>query len=86
MADKIAELNEKLDALQVSLDAKQAALLASQEKTATAVAGLKQIIVDLKAQSDEKLQPLIDKAGAIITDVESTPEDPEITDTTEANG
>jgi len=67
MATKVEELNEKLDQMQVVLDDKQA-------KIEAAIAGFKQMIADLQASNDGALQPLIDKAGVILADIESTPE------------
>ena len=69
MAD-ITQLTEKVDALQVALDAEQ-------EQIAAAIAALNQTIVDLQALvadggTPEQRQALADKLDAIKTDLEGT--------------
>jgi septal ring factor EnvC (AmiA/AmiB activator) len=68
----ISDLNDKVDALQVSLDAKQAQI-------AAAIAAFEQTIADLTAQlstgaTAEQIQDVITKLDAAKTDLESTPD------------
>jgi hypothetical protein len=66
----IAELSEKVDELQASLDAEQ-------EKIAAAIGALKQTIADLQAvlaegATPEAIQAVVDKVDAIKADLEAT--------------
>lgn len=62
----VKELGDKLDALQVALDEKQAAIDA-------AFTVLKKQIADLIAAGTPDLQPLADKVDALAADLASTP-------------
>lgn len=67
----IAELSEKVDELQVSLDVEQ-------QKIADAIAALNLVVVDLKASLEgaatpEAIQAVVDKVDAVKADLEATP-------------
>ena len=72
----VAELNAKVDALQVSLDTEQAQI-------ADAIATLTQAVADLQAQVDAaaadqaQIQEVADKLDALKTDLEGTIVPPE---------
>lgn len=64
MANSIAELTVKIDALQAALDLKQ-------EQIAAAIAALKELVIT--QGTEEERQILSDKIDALFADVQSTP-------------